>query len=166
VLLEEIGSLAPDCLIADLAMPDLTGLDVQRALAERGLDCPIIFVTAHGDVRTSVQAMLNGAVDFLTKPFTTDELLDALDRAVSRSHRERERNGQRAAIRDRIASLTPREREVFDRVVDGRLNKQIAADLGISEKTVKVHRGRVMHKMAVRSLAQLVRLSQQLGTRD
>jgi RNA polymerase sigma factor (sigma-70 family) len=165
-LLEEITSLAPDCLIADLAMPDLTGLDVQRVLAESGLECPIIFVTGHGDVRTSVRAMLEGAVDFLTKPFRSDELLDAVERAVSRSRREREHNDQRAAVRDRLASLTHRERQVFERVVEGRLNKQIAADLGISEKTVKVHRGRVMHKMGVRSLAQLVRLSQQVGTSD
>src|SRR5690606_16395927 len=107
-------------------------------------ECPIIFVTAHGDVRTSVRAMLDGAVDFLTKPFGPEELLDALDRAISRSHRDRERNGRRAAVRERVESLTPRERQVFDQVVEGRLNKQIAGNLGISEKTVKVHRGRVM----------------------
>src|SRR5690606_26093899 len=124
-LLEEITTLAPDCLIADLAMPDLTGLDVQRALAERDLKCPIIFVTAYGDVRTSVRAMLEGAVDFLSKPVTPDELLAALERAVSRSHRDRERSSHRAAVRDRLASLTPREREVLDQVVEGRLNKQI-----------------------------------------
>jgi FixJ family two-component response regulator len=161
-LLTHIASLEPDCLIADLAMPDLSGLDVQQILADKGVSCPIIFVTGRGNIRTSVQAMLGGAVDFLTKPFEADELIDALGRAVSRSVRDRELDGRRAVAQRKVASLTAREREVFEQVVNGLLNKQIAANLGISEKTVKVHRGRVMRKMAVRSLAHLVRVAEHI----
>jgi FixJ family two-component response regulator len=161
-LLTHIASLDPDCLIADLALPELSGLDVQQILASQGVSCPIIFVTGQGDIRTSVRAMLGGAVDFLTKPVEADELIGALGRAVSRSVRDRELGGRRAMARDKVASLTAREREVFEQVVIGLLNKQIAANLGISEKTVKVHRGRVMRKMAVRSLAQLVRVAEQI----
>lgn len=161
-LLTDIASLDPDCLIADLALPDLSGLDVQQILASKGVSCPIVFVTGHGDIRTSVKAMLGGAVDFLTKPFDADELIEALERAVSRSVRDRELGGRRAMERDKVASLTARERQVFEQVVNGLLNKQIAGNLGISEKTVKVHRGRVMRKMAVRSLAQLVRVAEHI----
>jgi RNA polymerase sigma factor (sigma-70 family) len=166
LLLAEITSLAPSCLIADLAMPGMTGLDVQRVLATRGLRCPMIFVTAHGDIRTSVQAMRGGAVDFLTKPFELRDLLDALERAISKSRRLRESENRFAVVRRKVESLTPREREVFNQVVDGLINKQIAANLGISEKTVKVHRGRVMRKMSVRSVAQLVRAAQQVEPRQ
>jgi FixJ family two-component response regulator len=162
LLLAEITSIAPSCLIADLAMPGMSGLEVQRALAKQGLGCPIIFVTGHGDIRTSVQAMRGGAVDFLTKPFEWRELLDALERAISKDRRHRESEGQLAMVRGQVESLTPREREVFNQVIDGLLNKQIAANLGISEKTVKVHRGRVMRKMSVRSVAQLVHAADQL----
>ncbi|HEX5766074.1 MAG TPA: response regulator [Woeseiaceae bacterium] len=162
LLLAEIASVAPSCLIADLAMPGMTGLDVQRALAMQGLKCPVIFVTGHGDVRTSVQAMRGGAVDFLTKPFELYELLDALERAISKSRHFREIDDRLASVQRRVESLTPREREVFKQVIDGLLNKQIAANLGISEKTVKVHRGRVMRKMSVRSVAQLVRAAGQV----
>jgi FixJ family two-component response regulator len=162
LLLAEIRSIAPWCLIADLVMPGMTGLDVQRALAIQGLRCPIIFVSGHGDIRTSVQAMLGGAVDFLTKPLEFGELLGALERAISRDRHFREIEDRLVLMRRRVESLTPREREVFKYVVDGLLNKQIAADLGISEKTVKVHRGRVMRKMSVRSVAQLVRAAAQL----
>ena len=165
LLLAEITSLAPSCLIADLAMPGMTGLDVQRVLARQGLGCPMIFVTAHGDIRTSVQAMRGGAVDFLTKPFELRELLDALDRAISKSRRVRESEDRLASVRRKVESLTPREREVFNQVVDGLRNKQIASNLGISEKTVKVHRGRVMRKMSVRSVAQLVRAAEQVEPR-
>lgn len=161
-LLAEIASLQPSCLIADLSMPDLTGLDVQRTLAEWGLTCPVVFVTAHGDIRTSVQAMRGGAVDFLTKPVELADLLDAVNRAVSRGRLLREIEDRRALIQRRVASLTSRERQVLEQVVAGLLNKQIAANLCISEKTVKVHRGRVMHKMSVRSLAQLVRAAQEV----
>jgi FixJ family two-component response regulator len=162
LLLAEIASVAPSCLIADLAMPGMSGLDVQRVLAKQGLACPIIFVTAHGDVRTSVQAMRGGALDFLTKPFELHELLDALNRAISQSRCIREHEVQLARVRHRVESLTPREREVLEQVVAGLLNKQIAGNLGISEKTVKVHRGRVMRKMSVRSVAQLVRATDQV----
>jgi FixJ family two-component response regulator len=165
LLLSEIASLKPSCLIADLAMPGLSGLDVQRMLAARGISCSIIFITGHGDIRTSVQAMRGGAIDFLTKPFDSEELLDALSRAVARSASVRETDDQRTLVRRRVASLTPREREVFEYVVTGLLNKQIAARLDISEKTVKVHRGRVMRKMSVRSVAQLVRAAEQAETR-
>jgi FixJ family two-component response regulator len=166
LLLSEIASLRPSCLIADLSMPGLSGLDVQRMLAGRGISCSIIFITGHGDIRTSVQAMRGGAIDFLTKPFDCEELLDALSRAVARNASVRETDDQRALVRRRVASLTPREREVFDHVVTGLLNKQIAARLDISEKTVKVHRGRVMRKMSVRSVAQLVRAAEQLEIRE
>ena len=125
----------------------------------------MIFVTAHGDIRTSVQAMRGGAVDFLTKPFELRELLDALDRAISKSRRVRESEDRLASVRRKVESLTPREREVFNQVVDGLRNKQIASNLGISEKTVKVHRGRVMRKMSVRSVAQLVRAAEQVEPR-
>ncbi|HEY8519644.1 MAG TPA: response regulator [Gammaproteobacteria bacterium] len=162
-LLGEIESLAPACLIADLAMPGLTGLDLQRRFDECGFGCPIVFVTAHGDIRTSVQAMRGGAVDFLTKPFDRRELLDAVERAIERGERLREAVQRRNALRERLATLTEREREVFDQVAAGYLNKQIAANLGISEKTVKVHRARVMRKMSVRSLAQLARVAEQIG---
>jgi FixJ family two-component response regulator len=165
LLLSEIASLRPSCLIADLSMPGLSGLDVQRMLAGRGISCSIIFITGHGDIRSSVQAMRGGAIDFLTKPFDSEELLDALSRAVARSASVRETDDQRALVRRRVASLTPREREVFEHVVTGLLNKQIAARLDISEKTVKVHRGRVMRKMSVRSVAQLVRAAEQMEIR-
>lgn len=161
-LLAEIAAFQPSCLIADLAMPGLTGLDVQRTLAEWGLTCPVVFVTGHGDIRTSVQAMRGGAVDFLTKPVEPDALLDALNRAISRGRLTREADDRRALIRRRIESLTFRERQVLEQVVAGLLNKQIAANLCISEKTVKVHRGRVMRKMSVRSLAQLVRATHEV----
>lgn len=161
VLLSEIASVRPSCLIVDLAMPGLTGLDVQRTLADRGLACPLVFVTAHGDIRTSVQAMRGGAVDFLTKPIDMYDLLNALNRAVSRGREVRALDERRALFRRRVDSLTPREREVFEQVIAGLLNKQIAAKLCISEKTVKVHRGRVMRKMSVRSLAELVRVAQE-----
>ena len=156
-LLAEIVALNPACLVVDLAMPGLSGLEVQRFLATRRVNCPAIFVTGHGDIRTSVQAMLGGAVDFLVKPFDPDELLQAIDRAIARHREARELADRLASVRRHVASLTPREREVFVQVTSGLLNKQIAANLGISEKTVKVHRGRVMRKMAVRSVAQLVR---------
>lgn len=163
-LLANLSSLAPSCVIVDLLMPGLTGLDVQRSLRKSGSTWPVIFITGHGDIRTSVRAMLDGAVDFLTKPIDLDDLLQAVDRAVARSRSVRERDHRLELVRRRAASLTPRERQVFGLVVAGLLNKQIAANLGITEKTVKVHRGRVMQKMAVRSLADLVRAAGQLET--
>ncbi|HEX6998344.1 MAG TPA: response regulator [Gammaproteobacteria bacterium] len=162
-LLAEVESLAPTCLIADLSMPGLNGLDLQRTLDERGLSYPIVFVTAYGDIRTSVQAMRRGAVDFLTKPYDQRDLLDAVARAIDARERSREESERLALLRRRLASLTVREREVFEQVAAGYLNKQIAANLGISEKTVKVHRARVMRKMSVRSLAQLARAAEQIA---
>jgi len=158
-LLDEIDSVCPSCVISDLAMPELTGLGLQAKLKEFTLDYPIVFITGRGDIRSSVRAMRSGAVDFLAKPFQRSELLDAVSRAVERGRRSR----KRLRYAERLATLTPREREVFERVVDGRLNKQIAGDLGITEKTVKVHRGRVMAKMDSRSVAQLARIAEQLG---
>lgn len=166
LFLSAVASLEPMCLVIDLSMPELSGLDVQRALADRGLICPIVFVTGHGDIRTSVQAMRDGAVDFLTKPFDAEELLGALQRACATGRDARAVGARRAQLLQKAASLTARERQVFEQVVAGLLNKQIAANLSISEKTVKVHRGRVMHKMSVRSVAQLVRAAEQIGIRD
>lgn len=162
--LAEIGSFEPSCLVLDLAMPEASGLDVQQALGDYALKCPIIFLTAHGDIRTTVQAMRGGAVDFLTKPFDAGELLDALQRAIEAGRRNRETDSQLAVLRERAASLIAREHQVFEQVVAGLLNKQIAANLSISEKTVKVHRGRVMRKMSVRSVAHLVRVAELLRT--
>ncbi|HEU4618939.1 MAG TPA: response regulator [Gammaproteobacteria bacterium] len=162
-LLDEIDSCEPGCIVADLSMPELSGLDLQRTLAEFSERYPIVFLTGHGDIRSSVTAMRAGAVDFLTKPFEQAELLDAIERALRRSRHARELIHRLDGMRDRIESLTQRERQVFEEVVTGYLNKQIAAHLGISEKTVKVHRARVMRKMSVRSVAQLARLAEQIG---
>ncbi len=163
LFLSQVASLEPMCVVVDLSMPELSGLDVQRVLAERGVICPIVFVTGRGDIRTSVQAMRDGAVDFLTKPFDAEELLRALERACATGRHARALDARRAQLRQKVASLTRRERQVFEQVVAGLLNKQIAANLAISEKTVKVHRGRVMRKMAVRSVAQLVHAAEQIG---
>lgn len=162
-LLASIERLAPDCIVVDLSMPGLNGLDLQRELAESDVKRPIVFITGHGDIRSSVQAMRAGAVDFLTKPFDQDELLRAVWHALGRAQQARETRERLEHVRRRIASLTLRERQVFERVVIGQLNKQIASDLGISEKTVKVHRARVMRKMSVRSVAELARIAEQLG---
>lgn len=163
-LLAEISSIAPACVISDLSMPGLTGLELQSRLEESNSLCSIIFVTAHGDIRTSVLAMRNGAVDFLTKPFEQADLLDAIGRGLARSRYAWERAERVAAMRRRVESLTEREMEVYRQVVAGLLNKQIAANLGISEKTVKVHRARVMRKMGLRSVAQLARLAERFRT--
>jgi len=156
-LLAEIGKRLPDCVLADLLMPGLGGLDLQRSLSDLDITVPIVFLTGFGDVKASVSAMRGGAVDCLTKPVDHNDLFDAVDRAVSRSRAVRQLTNELAVIRGRIASLSPREREVFQLVVAGNLNKQIAATLGVAEKTVKVHRSRVMRKMGVDSLAGLVR---------
>ena len=161
-LLAGIDRLAPDCIVADLSMPGLNGLDLQRRLAGSDTERPIVFITGHGDIRSSVRAMQAGAVDFLTKPFDQAELLQAIRHALGRAQQAREANERLEHVRRRIASLTLRERQVFERVVMGKLNKQIAADLGISEKTVKVHRARVMRRMSVKSVAQLARMAEQL----
>jgi FixJ family two-component response regulator len=165
LLLADIEALSPDCVVADLAMPGLNGFDLQQMLSVLEPDYPIIFISGVGDIPSSVQAMRGGAVDFLAKPVNKDALFDAIDRAVARSRSGRQlRDWQANACRN-LDSLTKREREVFDQVVKGRLNKQIAASLMIAERTVKVHRARVMQKMSVRSVAELARIAERLGIR-
>lgn len=155
------ASLDPDepgCLVLDLRMPGVDGHAVQSRLSEMGVTLPVIFLSGQGDITASVRAMKGGAVDFLTKPVRSEVLLAAIEEAIARDAETRLQQAEAAAVDDRLASLTLREREVLDAVVAGRLNKQIAEDLGIAEKTVKVHRARVMRKMGVRMLADLVSL--------
>jgi RNA polymerase sigma factor (sigma-70 family) len=154
----------PCCLVVDQRMPDVTGLDLQRRLVGDLGSIGVVFVTGHGDVRTSVAAMKEGAVDFLTKPVDDEDLLAAVGRALSRSADELTRRSERRAFSNRLDHLTPREREVCDLVVQGLLNKQIAGLLGTSEKTVKVHRARAMEKLGVGSVAELARLMERTGT--
>ena len=155
---------APGCLVLDMAMPGLNGLELQQALAARGSTLPIIFLTGRADVPMCAQAMKRGAADFLTKPANDTDLLAAIRRALEHDRHARQTRDELVDIRARIASLTPREREVLEHVVTGQLNKQIASDLGTVEKTIKVHRGRVMEKMQVASVAELVRLVERSGT--
>jgi FixJ family two-component response regulator len=155
----------PGCAILDVAMPGLDGLQLQAALVDQGISRSIIFVTGHGDIPLSVRAMKNGAVDFLTKPVDRSALLDALARAEARERRLHVARQELAAVQARVSKLTPREHEVLTHVIAGRLNKQIAGDLGTVEKTIKVHRGRMMEKMGVRTVADLVRLADKAGIR-
>lgn len=160
--LERSPSDGPSCLVLDVTLPRLNGLDLQKRIIDRA-DMPIIFITGYGDVPTSVQAMKAGAMEFLTKPFSDDVLRKAIGDAIEHSRAARAREAELRAFRARHASLTVRERETMALVVSGLLNKQIAAKLGISEITVKAHRGRVMRKMQVESLAELVRVATALG---
>jgi FixJ family two-component response regulator len=154
---------APACLVLDVRLPGPSGLDFQRHLAASNSPLPIIFITGHGDIPMSVKAMKAGAVEFLTKPFRDQELLDAIQQGIERDRTRRREAVIVAGLLERYSALTPRERDVMGRVVTGRLNKQIAADLDLSEVTVKVHRGQVMRKMLAKSLADLVRMADRLG---
>ena len=153
------------CLVLDMQMPDLNGLELQEALASSDRYLPIVFITGHGDVPTSVRAMKAGAIDFLSKPFDEKDLLAAIESALEKARHQSQTQAESSEVERRLATLTPREHEVLLQVLTGRLNKQIAAALGASEKTIKVHRGRVMHKMQVQSVADLVRLCEKAGIR-
>ena len=152
----------PSCLVLDVRLPQMSGLDFQRQLAEAGMQIPIIFVTAHGDVPMSVRALKSGAVEFLTKPFRDQDLLDAIQQALQRDRAERDRQAEIHDLQERYGTLTAREQQVMALVVSGMLNKQIASEIGASEATVKIHRGNVMHKMQAGSVVDLVRMSYKL----
>ena len=154
---------SPGCLILDVSMPGITGLELQEWLVQANNPLSIIFLTGHGDIPASVQAMKAGAIDFLTKPVNDTDLIKAIQEASRRERQSRAIRVERKAIQAKLATLTPREREVLEHVVSGQLNKQIAGALGTVEKTVKVHRGRIMQKMGVQSLAELVRLAERAG---
>ncbi len=154
---------SPACLLLDVRMPGLSGLDLQTELASRNIQTPIVFITGHGDIPTSVRAMKAGAVDFLTKPFNHKDLIGVIRSALGKDVRLKSDQSERDAIQRRLESLTPRERQVIDLVIKGLLNKQIGAELGASEQTIKVHRGRVMEKMEVTSVAELVQAAVKVG---
>ena len=153
----------PSCLVLDLQLPDLSGLDLQKRMAEVGLEIPIVFLTGHGNIPASVQAMKAGAVEFLTKPINEQDLFRAIHEAIERDRQSRQEHAETRELRDQYESLTPREQEVMQQVISGLLNKQIASELKITEDTVKFHRGHIMRKMRADSLADLVRMAENLG---
>ena len=161
--LETANVDTPGCILLDVRMPGLTGLQLQQRLAELRHALPIVFLSGHGDIPTSVLAMRAGAEDFLTKPIATDVLLRAVEQAILRDRKDRAKHEQLDAVRLRVGALTPTERKVFDLVVRGRLNKQIALDLGTAERTIKWHRHNLMQKLQIQSLAELVSLAERLG---
>jgi len=163
--LAQYDPATPGCLVLDITMPEVDGLQLQATLGEKGSILPIIFLTGHGDVSKSVQAMKRGAFDFLSKPVKDKDLLTAVRAAIERNAVARLDQAKLSEIRARLDTLTPREREVLEQVVSGKLNKQIAGDLGITEATVKMHRAHVMEKMKVQSVAELARLTERCGTR-
>ena len=156
----------PSCLILDVRLPGISGIDFQRQLAATNIHIPIIFITGHGDIPMSVRAMKQGAVEFFTKPFRDQDLLDAIQVALERDGTRRQQEAKTAKLKQRLESLTPRERQVMPRVVAGLPNKQIAAEIGTSEATVKVHRSQLMRKMGAKSLADLVRMAERMDLRD
>ncbi len=156
---------APCCLVLDIRLPGVSGLDFQTQLAEANIHVPIIMITGHGDIPMSVRAMKGGAVDFLTKPFRDQDMIDAVAHAIERDRKRRDSNKSLAELRGLFESLTPREREIMALVTAGLMNKQVAGELGLSEITVKIHRGHIMKKMGVRSLADLVRAAEALELR-
>jgi RNA polymerase sigma factor (sigma-70 family) len=162
-LLESTPAECPACLLLDVRMPGLSGLDLQTELAARNIQTPIVFITGHGDIPMSVRAMKAGAVDFLTKPFQNKDLLTVIESALAKDLGLQSARQERDAILRRLETLTPRERQVFDLVIKGLLNKQIGGELGASEQTIKVHRGRVMEKMQVASVAELVQAAVKAG---
>src|SRR5690349_4006646 len=161
--LDSPRAIVPSCLLLDISLPGLNGLELQKRVAVERTDMPIIFITGHGDVPITVQAMKAGAVEFLTKPFSNDVLLGAVRQALGRSQTALSHEAEMRGLRERYASLTPREREVMTLVVSGLLNKQVGGELGISEITVRAHRGQVMRKMKADSLADLVKIAARLG---
>jgi RNA polymerase sigma factor (sigma-70 family) len=161
--LQRRGPDVPSCLVLDIRLPGISGLDFQRKLAEASISIPIIFITGHGDIAMSVRAMKAGAVEFLTKPFRDQDLLDAIQHALESDRDRRKRDAEIASLRERFEWLTPREREVLPLVISGLPNKQIAGEIGTSETTVKVHRSQLMRKMGANSLPELVRMAEKIG---